>query len=72
MSNSTPRPPRCPKCDGCQVSEALRGESQAITQVRCLNCGRIEEPGHTKVYRLYNGYGTYGKAYRQANHGMEA
>lgn len=54
--------PRCPKCDGLQIIERLREETLLITQLHCLNCGRIVEPGHIPHTTIYNGYATYGKA----------
>ena len=34
----------CPKCQGLQLAQTLH-EDLTIHQYRCLNCGRIDEPG---------------------------
>lgn len=59
--------PRCPKCNGLQISERLREETLTIIQIHCLNCGRIEEPGLVPHSKIYNGYATYGKAQWQTD-----
>lgn len=63
--------PRCPKCQGLQISERLREETLTIIQIHCLNCGRIEEPGLVPHSKIYNGYATYGKAQWRSNESEE-
>lgn len=44
----------CAKCGGLVIDETSRDPESAriLTQVRCLNCGRREEPGHVPQTRL--------------------
>jgi len=56
----------CPKCAGLQLKQIV-SEDCVITQFRCLNCGRIDEPGLVPNFRIFTwGMGQYTKAAQAA------
>ncbi len=49
-------PTPCPKCGGFRVPQTEpSSEPSDIKQIRCVNCGKIEEYGHIPNTRIIKG-----------------
>lgn len=48
---------RCPKCQGCRIQETVPGEGvHFIEQIRCINCGHVQEVNLVPNYRRMHQY----------------
>lgn len=72
MSDTTEHTRACVKCTGLQVRQVIR-EDATIIQYRCLNCGRIDEPGLVPNARVFTwGMGQYTAAAQKARRDRKA